>query len=155
MNKLLSLLLLCAGLTGCESMSERMQERFTAVPAKMRVFEASKKTVYSAGQLAAKQTGFTLQRSSESDGTISAYSRIRPGDSVRAAQQFTLAVRLTAVTDTTTEVAVRLSELNEGQLSTGGGEVPLREHGLYSSYFDALERILAEQGAGKAPTEKR
>ena len=47
MKKLLSLLLLCAVLTGCESMSERMQERFAAVLPKTRVFEASKKTVYS------------------------------------------------------------------------------------------------------------
>ena len=113
MSKLLSLLLLCAVLTGCKSMSERMQERFAAVPPKTRVFEAGKKTVYSAGLLAAKQTGFTLQRISESDGTISAYSRIRPGDSVRAVPQFTLAVQLTVVTDTTAEVAVHLSELNE------------------------------------------
>jgi hypothetical protein len=66
-----------------------------------------------------------------------------------------LAVQLTAVTYTKTEVAVRLAELNEGQLSTGGGEVPLREHGLYSSYFDALERILTEQATGKASTENR
>lgn len=155
MSKLLSLLGVCVVLTGCESVPERMRERFTTVPAKTRVFTADKKMTYYAGQLAAKQTGFTLRRSSESDGTISAYSRIRPGDSVRAAQQFAMEIELREVTDTTTEVAMRLSELNEGQLSTGGGEVPLREHGLYSSYFDALERILTEQAAGKVPPEKR
>ena len=154
MTRLIALILLCPALTSCESMTERMQDHFAAVPPKTRVFEANKKAAYYAGQLAAKQAGFTLQRSSETNGTISAYSRIRPGDPVRAAQQFTLEVQLTALTETTTEVAVRLSELTEGQLSIGGGEVPLREHGLYASYFDALERILAEQGASKSSPEK-
>lgn len=154
MNKCLFLLLACAVLTGCESMSERMQERFTAVPPKVQVFEAGKKEVFFAGKLAAQQIGFTLERSSESSGKISAFSRIRPGDSVRAAQQFTIDVQLTAITDTTTEVAVRLSELNEGDLRLGGGEVPLREHGLYSSYFDALQRALTEGLGAKTAGEK-
>ncbi|MBI3887315.1 MAG: hypothetical protein HY302_16540 [Opitutae bacterium] len=154
MNKLLPLLLLGIVLTGCESVTERVRERFAPVPPKTQVFAAGKKTVFSAALLAAKQTGFTLQRGSESDGTISAYSRVRPGDSVRAALQFTIEVQLTAVTDTTTEVAVRLAELREGELSTGGGEVPLREHGLYSSYFEALERNLAGQDAVKSVPAK-
>ena len=150
MFRLITLLLLCAALTGCESLPERMRERFTTVAPKTQLFEANKHAVYAAGLAAVKQVGFTLQRSSESEGTISAYSRVRPGDAVRAAQQFTLAIKLTQITDTSTEVALVLAELTEADLRVGGGELPLREHGLYASYFAALEQILAGLSASKA-----
>lgn len=150
MARLITLMLLCVTLVGCESLPDRMRERFTTVAPKTQLFTANKRTVFAAGLAAAKQIGFTLQRSSESEGTISAYSRVRPGDLVRAAQQFSFTIKLTPITDTSTEVALLLSELTEADLRVGGGEVPLREHGLYSSYFAALEQVLLEQGASKS-----
>ena len=143
-------MLLCVTLVGCESLPDRMRERFTTVAPKTQLFTANKRTVFAAGLAAAKQIGFTLQRSSESKGTISAYSRVRPGDLVRAAQQFSFTIKLTQITDTSTEVALLLSELTEADLRIGGGESPLREHGLYASYFAALEQILVGQSASKA-----
>lgn len=147
MSKLLTLLLLCAILAGCEAMSDRIQARVSAVPAKRKTFPADIHTVYSAAQLAVRQIGFTLSRSSEADAFIEGFSRIRPGDSVHATQQFTIEVRMSASGDTGTEVAVRLTELREGASPADAGEQVLREHGLYASYYAALEQLLREGGS--------
>jgi hypothetical protein len=151
MNRLIPCLLLGLALAGCESVSERMQSRFSPVPPKVRVLAADRRTVYYAGQLAAKRMEFVLQRSSEADGFIEASSRIRPGDSVHSAQQFVLEVQLRDEADGRTEVALRLFELREGYGAADSGREQLREHGLYDSYFAVLERILQEEVPGKAP----
>ena len=142
MFRLSLLLLLGLAISGCESVSGRMQAKFSPVPPKVRMVAADRHSVYAAAQLAAKQMEFVVQRRSEADGFIEASSRIRPGDSVHSAQQFILEVQLREDADGRTEVALRLFELREGYGATDSGREQLREHGLYDSYFAALEQIL-------------
>ena len=145
MFRLLPHLLLSLALSGCESVSERVQAKFSPVPPKVRTFAADQHTTYYAAQQAARQMEFIQHRGSEADGFIEASSRIRPGDRVNSAQQFVLEVQLGDGTDGRTEVALRLFELREGYGATDAGREQLREHGLYDSYFAVLERILQEK----------
>ena len=147
----LSLLLLGSLISGCDTVSERVHARFTPVPPKVRLFPADRHTVHDAAQQAAKQMEFILRRGSEADGFIEATSRIRPGDRVHSAQQFVLEIQLRDETDGRTEVAVRLFELREGDAMADSGREALREHGLYDSYFAALERILLEKNSSNPP----
>jgi hypothetical protein len=90
--------------------------------------------------------GFQLSRTAEAQGIIDAFSHIRPGDGPREARQYTFEIRLIALGPTETEVSVLLREQVEGVLSSGAGatDAPLRDHGLYESFFATLRKTLAE-----------
>ena len=145
--KRLLLPLVCATLllAGCDSLSSRVHERFATVPPQTRVFEASPRAVFEAGQLAMKRLDFVLTRTAFAQGIITGFSRIQTSDSFRDSRQFKLEMRLHEAGPGRTEVAVLLHE-QESTAGRGLGiDTILREHGLYGSYFDALEQALKEK----------
>jgi hypothetical protein len=141
-------------LTGCESMSSRMQERFTPVPPHTRVFAAGRKVVYEAAQQAVKNVGLQLGRKSFAEGRIEGYAAIRSGDNnTRDARQTTIDIRLFETDALETRVELLVNEQTEGDFPGGVSKQGVREHSLYELYFTALQQVLAEKGAVKA-TEK-
>lgn len=140
-----------AFLSGCESMSSRVHDRFAAVPPQTRTFAANRRAVFSAGQVAVKNVGLLLGHKSLDQGVIEAYAPIRSGDATSDTRQTTLEIRLTDTDDSGTQVALLVSEHTEGDFPGGVSEQDLREHSLYQMYFAALEQVLLENGSIKAP----
>lgn len=144
-------------LAGCgavsEAVSEKMHAKFDKSPAKTRDFSADFRSVYYAAQLAMRRIGYTLERSSIGDGVVVGQSAIQPGDPTRSARQLRLTVTLTDVGPGKVEVGLLMTEQFEGGMMGAAGEAPLREHGLYDSYFAALQAVLTEKAANPAPAK--
>lgn len=140
--------------TGCESVSSRMQDRFSSVPPQSRVYEAERKVVYNAGRVAAKNVGLLLGRTSLAQGLIEAYAPIRSGNATQDARQTTLRIQLTETLAGDTEVSLIVSENTEGSFPGGVSQQDLRAHSLYGIYFAALQQVLSESEAVKAPPEE-
>ena len=150
--KSFALLALCAVamLAGCDSMSSRVQERFSTVPPHTRTFAADRRAVFNAAQLAVKNLELLLGKTSYSNGLVEAYAPIRPGDATRDARQTTMQVNLTDAAAGETEVAILVFENTEGAFPGGVSRQALREHSLYEMYFSALQQALIENGSVKA-----
>ncbi len=134
-------------LAGCESesFSDRLRNRFTAVPPKVQVFDGDTRTVYFAAQLAFKRLDYNLLRSSVADLRIEAASRINTSVAFRDSRQLIALIEIAQVGPTQSEVSMRLTEQMEGQGLGGANELPLREHGFYGTYFAVLEQVMREQ----------
>lgn len=138
---------LIAFLAGCESesFSDRVRNRFAAVPPKVQVFDGDTRTVYFAAQLAFKKLDYNLLRSSIADLRIEAASRINTSVAFRDSRQLIALVEIAQIGPDQSEVSLRLTEQMEAQGLGGANELPLRDHGFYGTYFAALERVLREQ----------
>lgn len=144
-----SALCLSVLLAGCDSMSSRVEERFAPVPPHTRTFAADRHAVFEAAQSAVKDVGLLLGRSSFAKGHVEGYTPIRTGDATSDSRQTTIRIDLTQTGEGETEVALTVSEQNEGKFPGGVSEQALREHSLYETYFAALQKILTENGALK------
>ena len=138
-------------LCGCDSVSSRVTDRFATVPPQTRMFAAERRAVYNSGQVAVKKVGLLVGRTSLSQGLIEAYAPIRQGDVTRDTRQTTLRIRLLEADDGDTQVELLVSEQTEGRFPGGVSEQGLRSHSLYELYFTALQQILLENGALRAP----
>lgn len=147
------LLVVCAIglLAGCDSMSSRVHDRFTTVAPQTRVFAADRHAVFNAGLTAVKNIDLLVGRKSFAQGLIEAYAPIRQGDAIHDTRQTTLKITLTETDDGQTQVGLVVSENTEGTFPGGVSEQDLRQHSLYELYFSALQQVLLENGAIKAP----
>ncbi len=151
-NLLLIALAAAAFLAGCESMSDRMQDRFTAVPPKVQVFAAPQEKVYYAGQLAFRRLDFVLTRNKPSQ--IEAVSRINTSAAFADSRQLVARVHLSDAGAGQTEVEVTLREEVASSSFGGTHQQDMREHSFFALYFATLQQVLQEQGA-LTGTEKR
>lgn len=148
----LSLVACSVFLAGCESLNERVRDRFADVPPKTQLVDADAKAVYYAVQTAFKRLDFTLTRSSLAQLNVEAASRIDRSVAFADSRQLVAQVSVANVAEGKAEVAMRLTEQVESQGVGGPNERPLREHGFYETYFAVLQQVLAEQkAAGGAP----
>ncbi|MBI2517895.1 MAG: hypothetical protein HYV95_13405 [Opitutae bacterium] len=148
MRSFVSLLVLSGLLlAGCESMTERVQERFAAVAPKVRDFDGEQRTVYYAAQLAFKRLDFVLTSSSLGSAHIEAGSRIHTSEAFGDSRQLVAQVHLSEVAPGRTEVALTLQEQVENASLGGPSQQPLREHAFFETYFATLEAVLLEQSA--------
>ena len=141
-------------LTGCDTVSNHISERFEAVPPKTRNYPVEQKIVFEAAQQAVRTIDFRLSRAAGAQGIVDGISRIQSGDSLRDARQHSIEVRLHAYEPGTTQVDVLVREQQESADFAGATNLALREHGLYDSYFAALEQALREKGALPATPAK-
>lgn len=136
-------LLVAVVLAGCANVSRHWRERIDAAPAKTREFPGEFRAVYAAAQEAMRRIEFVVARTSMDDGIVAGYSRIQPGDPTRGARQWQLRAKLAEKPDGMIEIGLLMSELTEGGIG-GAQEGRVREHGLYDSYFDAVQQVLNE-----------
>jgi hypothetical protein len=141
----------CAlALAGCESgnaMPERLRGRFNAPQPKIRVYEADQRAVFEAAQSAMCRLDFQISRAAQAQGIVNGHSRLQPGDSFGKARQYVMEVRLHSYEPGKTEVAAVLREQEESSSFAGATDLPIREHGLYGSFFGALEQALKERAS--------
>jgi hypothetical protein len=138
---LLSVLLL----NGCESMPDRMRERFSAVPPKMQVFEGAQPAVFAAAQQAFKRLDFELTRSSPAQ--IEAVSRIHSSVAFADSRQLVARLHLSEAGPDKTGVELWLTEQVESKSLGGTSQQALREHGFFNLYFATLQQVLQEERA--------
>ncbi len=132
-------------LTGCESMSTRVHERFEPVPPKVRVFEGDLKTVYYASQEAFKELGFVLTKTSISSGRVEAASPIDRNLAMGDSRQLVAELHLTEDDPTHTTVEMILTQQVDDASVGGPSQQKLREHGFYDTYFGMLQLALAKK----------
>lgn len=139
-------------LAGCESISQEWRERVDATPVKTREFPGEYRAVYVAAQEAMRRIEFVVSRASIDDGVVAGYSRIQPGDPTRSARQWQLRATLEEQANGMIGIGLLMTELTEGGIG-GAQERRAREHGLYDSYFDAVQQVLNENLAAARPPE--
>jgi len=137
-----ALLIVCLGFSGCESISARMAERFDTVPPQTREYPADQKALFQAVQKALKRMDFVVTRSALAQGIVEAKSSIRDTATFGAGRQFIFEIRLHGADAQSTHVAVRLTELLEGDFKAGATGKILRVHGLYDSFFAQVDQAL-------------
>lgn len=150
-SRVFLLLVLSCVVTGCESISQRMAERFDTTPPQTRTIASDQKSVYYATQKALKRMDFVLTRSAAAQGIVNAQSSIRDTAVFGAGRQFTFEIKVHGADPARTNVEVRLTELHEGDFKAGATGKTLRAHGLYDSFFEQLEQAVREASAAGKP----
>lgn len=145
--RITTVLLVLAGvlLAGCESISERVRERFTPVPPRTRTFAADRDAVSTAVQAALRRMDFVLTSGSAGSARFEAASRAHPSAAFGDTRQIVAEAELRQAGPGQTEVALLLTE--ELESYTGGSRSsgrPLREHPLYESFFATVRQILGQ-----------
>ena len=142
--KILALIAGCAALlTGCDSMSDRMQDRFTVVPPKAQTFAAPLVKVYPAAQLAFKRLDFVLTHTKV--GQIEAVSRINSSAAFADARQMVAKVHLSESAPGQTDVEISLIEEVTSSSFGGTHQQSMKEHSFFALYFATLQQILQDQ----------
>lgn len=146
MRLLASLLFVSAlFLSGCESVSENMRERFNPVPPKVQQFDGDLRTVFTAAQLAFKRLDFVLTDSSGAPARLEASSRIVTSESMGDSRQLVVTLRLHGAGEGKTEVEALVS-LQVANSSLGGSSAQnKREHGFYERFFATMQEVLQER----------
>lgn len=144
-----AVVLATAGCDSLDSVPTRVRERFEAPQPQVRTYEANSRTVFDAAVAAVRRIDFRVLRSGAAQGTIHAISRIQPGDSFGTGRQYSLDVRIREIDPDRTEVSVVLREQEESTSFAGATDLPVREHGLYGSYYEAIARELAAPAPAK------
>jgi len=130
---------------GCDSVPNRVSERFTPAPAQERGIASPRPAVYAATVTALKRMGLTVARAAEAQGEVLARTQIVRDEAFREVLQYEFEVRVREYGEGETKVSAWVREHVEGGLTTGGVSIQsLRSHGLYDSFFATLEQVLAE-----------
>lgn len=141
---LLSCLALVIFASGCSYVPAPVAERFAPAPSQDRVVGHDRAKVYVAAQDALRRMSFTLARTAEAQGVVLGRSPIVRNDAFGEKLQYEIEIHLREFGTGETKVEVWVREQVEGGLTTGGVSIkPLRTHGLYDSYFAALDQSLA------------
>ena len=145
--KTFAILLLAATvlLTGCDSMSSRMSDRFNAVPPKVQTVDGNVEQVYFAAQKAFKRLDFVLTRSVM--GRVEAASAINTSVAFGDSRQTVARVRISQGEPGKSEVELAISEEVTSSFVGGTHQQALREHSFFQTYFAMLQLVLAEEAA--------
>jgi hypothetical protein len=149
---LFSALIITMGLmTGCDSMSEHVRERLEPAQPQVRTYAASQPLIFSAAEKALRQIDFRVTRTRAAQGILNGLSHIESGESFGKGRQYAMNVTVTQLDSGETEVAAVLREQEESASFSGATDIPLRQHGLYDSFFAALEAALGKPGTSGRP----
>lgn len=140
---------------GCDSMPNRLTERFADVPPQEREIAQERALVFQAIPETFKRMGFVTARALEAQGLLTGRSTIRSEDAFREARQYELDIKIREFGEGVTKVSVRLSEAHEGDFKTGATSQAIRNHGLYESFFEVLDQVLNVATPTPAPASPR
>jgi hypothetical protein len=141
-------------LAGCEMLPTRVTDRFVPIEPQEREIEAERPVVFQAVQLAFKKIGFRVDRALEAQGIVVARSGLRSDDAFVGVRQYEFDIKLRDFGDGVTKLSVRLHEQIEGEVKAGATSQVLRDHGLYDSFYTALDEALKEGADAPAPAAK-
>ncbi|HEX7632136.1 MAG TPA: hypothetical protein VF388_08390 [Lacunisphaera sp.] len=139
---------LVLALAGCES----LDERFSAVPPKVQVYNGDQDTLKVAALQAFKRLDFTVTRSKSID--LEAVSRIHSSVAFADSRQLLAKVHLSDAGPGKTAVEMNLTEQFQSDRVGGTAQQAMREHGFFQLYFATLQQVLDENPNG-FPTKKK
>ena len=137
-------------LTGCSSLEsvsiqDHVREKFSPTY-HTHVVSADHRKAYDAAKTALKDMDFRFVSGGPAQGKLSAINGLVSSNDVRSARQLTLDVKLTDVPEGT-EVSALFSEVTEDNFDKhpgmGGTSMPVRGTGIYDTYFQHIEAVLA------------
>lgn len=139
--------------SGCESadLPARMRERFEAPQPKIREYEAEPAEVFEAARRALRRIDFTVSRAGAAQGILRAHSALRTTQAFGVARQNSIEVKIDSFQPGVTQVAVVVREQEESEGFKGATDIAVREHGLYNSFFGALDAELGKTGEEVVP----
>ena len=132
-------------LSGCESVSERVSERFADVPARKQVFATDARTAFFGAQMAFKRLDFRLTQSHPRH--IEAAGRIRHSEAFADSRQLVAQVQIREIGPGSTEVSLQLTEEVENASLGGPSVQALRDHGFYETYYTVLQQVIDDGSA--------
>jgi hypothetical protein len=154
--------LLCAGLTGCESLSDAagsVRAKFTARDeGRTKPFAATTRVTYEAVRGAARAMDFRFVRGGAAQGELEAVSNVGAGETQHSARQVGMKVKLHASADGGTDVTVRFTEILESDSSNRPGmatEATMRDTPLYEVFFRSVQQALDAQRAQGGPAQNK
>ncbi len=133
---------------GCETVGERMRDKFGPAPSRVQLYEADQSRTYEAATAVVGQLGFRVLRGGAAQGRIDAVSALRTDDAFRGSRQLDMKIRLNPTLDGGTEVRVTLTELIQDDYNKSSGmgmAVPLRDMPVYAVFFRRLGQALGEE----------
>ena len=147
MKRFLALLLILAAFafSGCDSMPGGLGGRMGPAPAQVRNYTAEPRAVYDAARVALAQMSFRQTGGGPAQGKIEAVSGLATSDTLRSTRQISISVRITALTDNSTEVSAVLKEIIEEDSDRRPGfatETALRDTPYYEVFFNDLGQAL-------------
>lgn len=145
-----ALLLLCLGLSGCESVRSDFQtgvrEKIHGPAFQTRVFAGTQRDVYEAARSAVTGMGYRITRYGAAQGIIEAYNAIATGETLKTTQQLRLQIRLSSVADGI-EVATLFTEMLENDFNKGPGlstENAVKNSSLYEVLYRRITENIAK-----------
>ena len=132
-------------LSGCESVSERVSERFADAPARKQVFATDARTAYFGAQMAFKRLDFRLTQTHPRQ--IEAAGRIRHSEAFADSRQLVAQVQIREISPGQTEVSMQLTEEVENASLGGPSVQALRNHGFYDTYYSVLQQVIDDGSA--------
>lgn len=136
--RLIIMLAVALGLTGCESVTDR----FSPVVPKVQVFNGEQFAVNAAALQAFKRLDFLVTRSKAVD--IEAVSRIRTSVAFADSRQLSVKLHLNDAGPGKTEVELTVTEQVQSERVGGTSQLAMREHGFFQLYFATLQQVLEE-----------
>ncbi len=128
------------GTSGCESVSNRMKERFATVEPQMRIYAVTPATVREAAVAAFRQLDWRITRNRSV--AIEAASRINTSAAFGDSRQILAELNLRETQPGQTEVSLLLTGQSEGDSVSSRSQQPLKENAFYDIYFATLQQIL-------------
>lgn len=148
---LCSLALLFAG---CEAVSNRVEQRFKPVAPQVKDYAKPSRDVFEAAQHVFKTMDFVVTRAGQAQGVMEAHSRLLPGAEFGSHRQFVFKVRFTTLDPAVTRVTALLQRDEDDSAAAGANSEDLSVHGLYDSFFAALQQQLGGAEPIIGPSEK-
>ena len=134
-------------LSGCESIGERLQARFTSEPPRVKLLASDYEQVFDATKVVLSEMGYRSIRGRASSRKLSGVSRVNANDELSGASQITVKVEFIETMPGETEMQVWMTEVVEDQFTQSGGygtQMPVRGDLLYNMLFRGVELMLRE-----------
>lgn len=142
---LVPLLVLCAFLSGCESMSNDVREKFAGAEPKVRRFDAEPRAVYAAAKAALDRMSFRVISGGAAQGKLEAVSGLSSDTDREGTRQVSISIRIEQLPDGSSEVRAVLKEIVEADFEKGlATQTALRDTPYYEVFFRNLANALGK-----------
>ncbi|HEY4299319.1 MAG TPA: hypothetical protein VGM73_00505 [Candidatus Didemnitutus sp.] len=131
-------------LAGCDSVSDTIHSGFNSTAPHSRTFHGEGGEVSAAVILALKRLDFTVTSPGGGSDHIEASGHIQQTGGLSGSRQLLADVRLLGAGPGETEVQLLLSEQSDDGTPTGRMEKPLKDSGIYGTFFDTIKQVLSE-----------
>jgi len=133
-------------LTGCDSVSTRVHERFSGPVYQVKIVNVDQHKAYEVARIALTKMDFNFEHGGPAQGIIHAIGPLHPSPSAPGtARQLWFDAKLSPALEGGTKIEVLFSEMVEEDFNKRPGQgtlTPLRDSSVYEAYFQYIDEIL-------------